>query len=163
GEFGGFVVQQLIKRGETVNNAVLSSPATLPMDMEKRLYRKITWRLIPFLMFCYVAAYIDRVNVGFAKLQMLDELGFSETVYGLGAGIFFSDYFLFEVPSNLILRKVGARVWIARIMLTWGLISAAFVWVSTPTQYYVLRFLLGAAEAGFYPGVIYYLMSWYPP
>jgi D-galactonate transporter len=146
-----------------VNNAVLSSPATLPMDMEKRLYRKITWRLIPFLMFCYVAAYIDRVNVGFAKLQMLDELGFSETVYGLGAGIFFIGYFLFEVPSNLILRKVGARVWIARIMLTWGLISAAFVWVSTPTQYYVLRFLLGAAEAGFYPGVIYYLMSWYPP
>ncbi|GAB3098638.1 MFS transporter [Bordetella muralis] len=133
------------------------------MDMEKRLYRKITWRLIPFLMFCYVAAYIDRVNVGFAKLQMLDELGFSETVYGLGAGIFFIGYFLFEVPSNLILRKVGARVWIARIMLTWGLISAAFVWVSTPTQYYVLRFLLGAAEAGFYPGVIYYLMSWYPP
>lgn len=146
-----------------MNNAVLSSPATLPMDMEKRLYRKITWRLIPFLMFCYVAAYIDRVNVGFAKLQMLDELGFSETVYGLGAGIFFIGYFLFEVPSNLILRKVGARVWIARIMLTWGLISAAFVWVSTPTQYYVLRFLLGAAEAGFYPGVIYYLMSWYPP
>lgn len=145
-----------------MNNAVLSSPVALPVDEEKRLYRKITWRLIPFLMFCYVAAYIDRVNVGFAKLQMLDELNFSETVYGLGAGIFFIGYFLLEVPSNLILRKVGARVWIARIMLTWGVISASFVWVTTPTQYYVLRFLLGAAEAGFYPGVIYYLMSWYP-
>ncbi|MVW71120.1 MULTISPECIES: MFS transporter [unclassified Bordetella] len=145
-----------------MNDAVLSAPVALPVDEEKRLFRKITWRLIPFLMFCYVAAYIDRVNVGFAKLQMLDELGFSETVYGLGAGIFFIGYFLLEVPSNLALRKVGARVWIARIMLTWGVISAAFVWVTTPTQYYVLRFLLGAAEAGFYPGVIYYLMSWYP-
>lgn len=131
-------------------------------DAEDRMYRKITWRLIPFLMFCYVAAYLDRVNIGFAKLQMLDELKFSETVYGLGAGVFFIGYFLFEVPSNLVMQRVGARIWIARIMLTWGLISACFSLVTTPTQYYVLRFLLGAAEAGFYPGVIFYLMSWYP-
>ncbi len=129
---------------------------------EDRLYRRITWRLIPFLMFCYVAAYLDRVNVCFAKLQMLNELRFSETVYGLGAGIFFIGCFLFEVPSNLVLRKVGTQVWIARNMVTWGLISACFAWVSTPAQYYVLRFLLGAAEAGFYPGVIFYLMYWYP-
>jgi D-galactonate transporter len=129
---------------------------------ENRIYRKIGWRLIPFLMFCYVAAYLDRVNIGFAKLQMLDDLKFSETVYGFGAGIFFVGYFLFEVPSNLIMQKVGARVWIARIMFTWGLISACFALVSTPMQYYVLRFLLGAAEAGFYPGIILYLMSWYP-
>jgi len=141
---------------------MLATPIPLPQDKENNLYRRITWRLIPFLMFCYVAAYIDRVNVGFAKLQMLDELHFSETIYGLGAGIFFIGYFLLEVPSNLALRKVGAKIWIARIMLTWGLISAAFVLVTTPTQYYILRFLLGAAEAGFYPGVIYYLMSWYP-
>jgi D-galactonate transporter len=129
---------------------------------EDRMYRRITWRLIPFLMFCYVAAYLDRVNIGFAKLQMLDDLKFSETVYGLGAGVFFIGYFLFEVPSNLVMQRVGAKIWIARIMITWGVISAAFSLVSTPTQYYVLRFLLGAAEAGFYPGVIFYLMSWYP-
>lgn len=129
---------------------------------EDRMYRRITWRLIPFLMFCYVAAYLDRVNIGFAKLQMLDDLKFSETVYGLGAGVFFIGYFLFEVPSNLVMQRVGAKIWIARIMITWGVISAGFSLVSTPTQYYVLRFLLGAAEAGFYPGVIFYLMSWYP-
>ncbi len=127
-----------------------------------RLYRKIAWRLIPFLMVCYVAAYLDRVNVGFAKLQMLNDLQFSETVYGLGAGIFFFGYFIFEVPSNLVLQRVGARIWIARIMITWGLISACFAFVSTPVQFYVLRFLLGAAEAGFYPGVILYLTYWIP-
>ena len=113
-------------------------------------------------MLCYVVAYLDRVNVGFAKLQMLEDLGFSDTVYGLGAGLFFIGYFIFEVPSNVILYRVGARIWIGRIMITWGLISAAFVFVSSPAAFYTMRFLLGAAEAGFYPGIILYLTCWYP-
>ncbi|MCA3184297.1 MULTISPECIES: MFS transporter [unclassified Cupriavidus] len=129
---------------------------------EDATYRKVTWRLVPFLLLCYVVAYLDRVNVGFAKLQMLNDLQFSETIYGLGAGIFFIGYFLFEVPSNVILHKVGARIWIARIMITWGLISAAMMFVTTPTMFYVLRFLLGIAEAGFFPGIILYLTYWYP-
>ena len=131
-------------------------------DIERRTYSKVFWRLVPFLMLCYVIAYLDRVNVGFAKLQMAQALGFSETVFGLGAGIFFLGYFLFEVPSNLLMSKVGARIWIARIMITWGLLSACFMFVKTPTSFYILRFLLGAAEAGFYPGVILYLTYWYP-
>lgn len=113
-------------------------------------------------MLCYGVAYLDRVNVGFAKLQMLEDLGFSDTVYGLGAGLFFIGYFIFEVPSNVILYRVGARIWIGRIMITWGLISAAFVFVSSPAVFYTMRFLLGAAEAGFYPGIILYLTCWYP-
>lgn len=129
---------------------------------EASVYRKVTWRLVPFLMLCYVVAYLDRVNVGFAKLQMLSELKFSETVFGLGAGVFFFGYFLFEVPSNVILHRVGARVWIARIMITWAAISGAFMFVTTPTMFYVMRFLLGAAEAGFFPGIILYLTYWYP-
>jgi ACS family tartrate transporter-like MFS transporter len=124
--------------------------------------RKVSRRLIPFLFLLYVAAYLDRINVGFAQLQMKTELGFSDSVYGLGAGIFFIGYFPFEIPSNLILARVGARVWIARIMITWGLISAAMAFVHTPTSFYVLRFLLGVAEAGFFPGVIYYLGLWFP-
>ncbi|TWG79020.1 D-galactonate transporter [Cupriavidus gilardii J11] len=129
---------------------------------EDAIYRKVSWRIVPFLLLCYVVAYLDRVNVGFAKLQMLNDLKFSETVYGLGAGVFFIGYFLFEIPSNVILHKVGARVWIARIMITWGLISAAMMFVTTPTMFYVLRFLLGVAEAGFFPGIILYLTYWYP-
>ncbi|EHP40368.1 transporter mfs family protein [Cupriavidus basilensis OR16] len=130
--------------------------------IEKRAYSKVFWRIMPFLMLCYVIAYLDRVNVGFAKLQMAQDLAFSETVFGLGAGLFFIGYFLFEVPSNLLMHKLGARVWIARIMITWGIISALFVFVKTPTAFYVMRFLLGLAEAGFYPGVILYLTYWYP-
>ncbi|ASU37389.1 MFS transporter [Herbaspirillum sp. meg3] len=129
---------------------------------KKRVYAKVFWRIMPFLMLCYVIAYLDRVNVGFAKLQMSVDLGFSETVFGLGAGVFFIGYFLFEVPSNILMHKVGARVWIARIMITWGILSAAFMYVETPMQFYVLRFLLGLAEAGFYPGIILYLTYWYP-
>ena len=124
--------------------------------------RKVSRRLIPFLFLLYVAAYLDRINVGFAQLQMKSALGFSDAVYGLGAGIFFIGYFLFEVPSNLILARVGARVWIARIMITWGLISSAMAFVHTPASFYALRFLLGVAEAGFFPGVIYYLGLWFP-
>ena len=129
---------------------------------DDQLYARVTWRLVPFLFLCYICAYLDRVNVGFAKLQMLDKLGFSETVYGLGAGIFFIGYFLFEIPSNIGLHRYGARRTIARIMVAWGLLSAATLWVTTPTQFYVLRFLLGAAEAGFFPGIILYLTYWFP-
>ncbi|SEJ13543.1 MFS transporter [Paraburkholderia diazotrophica] len=132
------------------------------VSFEARTYAKVARRLIPFLMLCYLGAYLDRVNVGFAKLQMLNDLRFSETVYGIGAGIFFLGYFLFEVPSNVILHKVGARNWLARIMLTWALISASFVFVKSPTVFYLLRFLLGVAEAGFAPGVILYLTYWFP-
>jgi D-galactonate transporter len=129
---------------------------------ESQLYNRVTRRVMPLLFCCYVAAYLDRVNVGFAKLQMLNDLRFSETVYGLGAGIFFIGYFLFEIPSNIILHRIGARLWIARVMLTWAVISAAMMFVTTPTVFYILRFLLGVAEAGFFPGVILYLTYWYP-
>ncbi|NUO87249.1 MAG: MFS transporter [Cupriavidus sp.] len=138
------------------------TPGVSDAAFEDATYRKVSWRLVPFLLLCYVVAYLDRVNVGFAKLQMLNDLKFSETIYGLGAGIFFIGYFLFEVPSNVILHKVGARIWIARIMITWGAISAAMMFVTTPTMFYVLRFLLGIAEAGFFPGIILYLTYWYP-
>ena len=131
-------------------------------SLEDATYNKVTWRLVPFLFMCYVVAYLDRVNVGFAKLQMLSDLKFSETIYGLGAGIFFIGYFIFEVPSNLMLHKFGARKWIARIMISWGVISASMMFVSTPTMFYILRFLLGVAEAGFFPGIILYLTYWYP-
>ena len=130
--------------------------------LEARAYRKVTLRLLPFLMLCYVAAYLDRVNVGFAKLEMLGDLGFSETAYGLGAGMFFIGYFLFEVPSNIILHRVGARIWIGRIMITWGIVSALFMFTTTPLMFYSLRFALGLAEAGFFPGIILYLTYWYP-
>jgi MFS family permease len=129
---------------------------------EARTYAKVTWRIVPFLMLCYLVAYLDRVNVGFAKLQMSADLHFSDTVYGLGAGIFFIAYFLVEIPSNIILHRVGARLWMARIMITWGIISSGMAFVTTPTAFYVMRFLLGLAEAGFYPGVILYLSYWYP-
>jgi D-galactonate transporter len=129
---------------------------------EAATYRKVTWRLLPFLMLCYVVAYLDRVNVGFARLQMLSDLGFSETVYGLGAGMFFIGYFTFEVPSNIILHRIGARTWIARIMITWGIVSALFMFIKTPFSFYALRFVLGVAEAGFFPGIILYLTYWFP-
>ncbi|MPY56235.1 MFS transporter [Streptomyces spongiae] len=132
------------------------------LDRENAVYRKVVRRIVPFLILCYVVSYLDRVNVGFAKLQMSDDLGFSEAAYGLGAGLFFIGYFLFEVPSNLMLQRVGARAWIARIMISWGLVSASFVFVSNEAMFYVLRFLLGAAEAGFYPGVILYCTYWFP-
>ncbi|MCC8395423.1 MFS transporter [Paraburkholderia sp. MMS20-SJTR3] len=137
-------------------------PRSDSSTFEAKTYAKVGRRLIPFLMLCYLGAYLDRVNVGFAKLQMLNDLRFSETVYGMGAGIFFLGYFLFEVPSNLILHRVGARRWLARIMLTWAVISACFVFVRTPAAFYGLRFLLGVAEAGFAPGVILYLTYWFP-
>ena len=130
---------------------------------EDAVYAKVGWRLIPLLFLCYIAAFLDRVNVYFAKLQMQSDVaGLSDTVYGLGAGIFFIGYFLFEVPSNLLLEKFGARVWIARIMVSWGIISSATLFVNSPEIFYVLRFLLGVAEAGFFPGIILYLTYWFP-
>jgi len=132
------------------------------MNTIEKLYARVGKRLLPFLFLCYVVAYLDRVNIGFAKLQMQADLQLSDTVYGLGAGIFFLGYFLFEVPSNLLMLRVGARRWIARIMASWGLLSAAMLFVSSPFSFYVMRFLLGVAEAGFFPGVILYLTYWYP-
>ncbi|HTI38470.1 MAG TPA: MFS transporter [Vicinamibacterales bacterium] len=123
---------------------------------------RVRRRLIPFLFLLYLVAYLDRVNVGLAALQMNAALGFSARVYGFGAGIFFVSYVLFEVPSNLVLERVGVRVWIARIMITWGLVSAAMVFVRDARSFFVLRFALGAAEAGFFPGIILYLTRWFP-
>ncbi len=140
----------------------IAVPANADPSFQEMTYRKVAWRLLPFLFLCYVVAYLDRVNVGFAKLQMLSDLKFSETAYGLGAGIFFIGYFLFEVPSNLILHRTGARRWIARIMVTWGLLSAGMMFVQNEFAFYVVRFFLGAAEAGFFPGIILYLTYWFP-
>ena len=127
--------------------------------VEATTVSKVTWRLIPFLLLLYIVAWLDRVNVGFAALQMNEDLGFSAAVYGFGAGVFFVGYALCEIPSNLILARVGARRWIARIMLTWGVLAVAMMLVNSPTSFYVLRFLLGVAEAGFLPGIIYYLST----
>src|SRR4051794_29727115 len=133
---------------------------------ESALMAKITRRLIPLLFFCYVIAYVDRINVGFAKLQLREALGVDpsiwSSVYGFGAGLFFIGYFLLEVPSNLILQRVGARIWIARIMVIWGIVSAGMMFMHSVTMFYTMRFLLGAAEAGFFPGVILYLTFWFP-
>jgi MFS family permease len=151
--------------------------ATITPVFEKATYDKVAWRLIPFLFLCYIVAFLDRVNVGFAKLQMAGDLQFSDAIYGFGAGIFFIGYFIFEVPSNVILERVGARLWIARIMITWGIISSAFMFTGdihwgpiatwfncTDAQFtfYFLRFWLGVAEAGFFPGIILYLTYWFP-
>jgi len=126
------------------------------------VYRKVAWRLIPLLFLCYIAAYLDRVNVGFAKLQMQQALQFSDSVYGFGAGIFFIGYFIFEIPSNVLLHRVGAGRWIARIMVTWAVLSAATMFVNSALSFYAVRFLLGVAEAGFFPGIILYLTYWFP-
>src|ERR1700747_2332972 len=131
-------------------------------ELETRVLRKITLRIVPFVMLLYFIAFIDRVNIGFAALTMNKDLGFSPAVFGLGAGIFFLGYFIFEVPSNLILNKVGARLWIARVMITWGIISGIFAFIRGETSFLILRFLLGVAEAGFFPGIILYLSFWFP-
>jgi MFS transporter, ACS family, tartrate transporter len=131
-------------------------------QMMKSLLTKIRWKLLPFLFLLYVVAYLDRINVGFAALQMKDQLGFSDAVYGLGASIFFVGYFFFQVPSNLVLRRIGARRWISTLMVIWGIVSTTMLFIDTPRTFYALRFLLGAAEAGFFPGVVFYLRSWFP-
>lgn len=126
------------------------------MDIEKSLTRKITLRIIPFVMVLYTAAYVDRSAVGFAQLHMSTDIGVDSAAYGFGAGLFFLAYFLFEVPSNWIMPKVGPRRWFARILVSWGLITALMAAAQGPISFYILRFLLGAAEAGFYPGILYY-------
>ena len=130
--------------------------------MEQRTMRKVSARLIPFLIVCYFVAYLDRTNVGFAALTMRQDLNISATAYGFGAGIFFLSYFLFEVPSNLFLERFGARRWIARIMFTWGILSGAMAFIGGEYSFYIVRLLLGAAEAGFFPGIIFYLTLWFP-
>jgi D-galactonate transporter len=140
--------------------STISQEQSLSEDV---VYTKVAWRIVPLMFLCYIAAYLDRVNVGFAKLQMQSDVaGLSDTVYGIGAGIFFFGYFFFEVPSNILMEKFGARVWIARIMITWGIISSATLFVNSPWMFYLLRFLLGLAEAGFFPGIILYLTYWFP-
>ena len=133
-----------------------------PGAIADALYRKVAARLIPLLFLCYIAAYLDRVNVGFAKLQMQQALQFSDSVYGFGAGIFFIGYFIFEIPSNVMLHRVGAGRWIARIMVSWAVLSAGMMFVNSAISFYVVRFLLGVAEAGFFPGIILYLTYWFP-
>jgi len=125
--------------------------------------RKASWRLVPLIGLGYGAAYMDRVNISFASVQMNQDLNFSATMYGLGAGLFFVSYAVCEIPSNLLLVRFGARRWLARIMLTWGLLAMGMMLVRTPVEFYALRFLLGMAEAGFFPGVVYYLTEWFPP
>jgi len=129
---------------------------------ERQIISKVAWHLLPLMFVCYMAAFVDRVNVSFAKLSMLADTGLSTVTYATGAGIFFIGYFIFEVPSNLVLERVGARIWIARIMLVWGVISCSMLFVNGKWSYYALRFLLGAAEAGFYPGMILYNTYWFP-
>jgi len=142
--------------------AAVPYPATAQDIQESSLYRRITLRFVPLLVICFVFAYLDRVNISFAKLQMQQDLGFSDAVYGLGASIFFVGYFLFEIPSNMILHKVGPKRWIARIMVTWGIASAAMMFVTNETGFYILRFLIGSLEAGFVPGALYFFTNWFP-
>ena len=131
-------------------------------EFERAVYAKVTRRIIPFLFLCYIFAYVDRVNVGFAKLQMQQDLGLTDAVYGAGAGIFFIGYFFFEIPCNLVLQRIGAKYWLGPIMVVWGIVSACQMFVKTAVSLYLVRFLLGAVESGFFPGVILYLTFWYP-
>lgn len=131
-------------------------------DIEHITLRKITWRIVPFVMFAYFIAFFDRINIGFAALTMNQDLGFSSSVFGLGAGLFFVGYFITDVPSNVILQKVGPRIWLARIMISWGVIAACMMFVKSASGFYLVRFLLGVAEAGFFSGIILYLSTWFP-
>ncbi len=155
----------------TINQ--LDKHATLAYESgdDEALYKKITWRFVPLLFLCYAVAYLDRVNIGFAKLQMLADLGFSDAVYAFGASVFFVGYVAFEIPSNIVLHKIGARVWISRIMVTWGIVSAAIAFVDPiaawtglgkEMTFYILRFLLGVSEAGFFAGIVLYISYWFP-
>ncbi|UIF87606.1 MFS transporter [Cupriavidus sp. UYPR2.512] len=142
---------------------MLVIPSESAVDGASTLYNKINWRLLPFLLICYLFAYLDRVNIGFAKLQMQGDLGFSDAAYGVGAGIFFIGYVLFEIPSNLMLPRIGARKTFSRILMLWGITSACMLFVRNVPMFYAMRFLLGIFEAGFAPGMIYYLSCWYGP
>ena len=142
--------------------AGVTPPSASVSAADEALFRKVTMRFVPLFVICFVAAYLDRVNISFAKLQMQSQLGLSDAVYGLGASIFFLGYFLFEVPSNMLLHRVGARLWIARIMITWGIASACTMFVSSEMQFYIVRFFIGALEAGFVPGALYFFTKWFP-
>ena len=142
--------------------ASMSAAAASNGAGEAEIVRKVAWRIMPLIMICYLFAFFDRINISFAKFQLQGDLGLSDTAYGLGASLFVVGYVLFEVPSNLMLYKVGARKWIARIMISWGIATAAMVFVQTEWQFYALRFVIGAMEAGFAPGVLYYLTLWFP-
>lgn len=160
------LVVDITEEPQKIVGTILRKTIDAPLSMEssgRHLLSKLRWRLLPFLFLLYVVAYLDRINVGFAALQMKDQLRFSDSVYGFGAGIFFAGYFLFQVPSNMILEKIGARRWVATLMVFWGVISSAMFLVHSASSFYFLRFLLGVAEAGFFPGVIYYLRGWFPP
>lgn len=155
-----------IKMNPSATTVHGATPRTQAVSTEtatdNALYSKVSWRLLPLLLLCYMVAYLDRINIGYAQIQMKQTLDFGDAAYGFGAGLFFIGYFLFEVPSNLLLEKIGTRKTLMRIMVVWGLIATAMAWVSTPMQFYVARFLLGAFEAGFFPGVILYFTYWYP-
>jgi MFS family permease len=144
---------------ESIADIPVSKPVS---SAEAALYRRVTWRVLPLLLICYMLAYLDRSNIGFARLQMLSDLGFSEAVYGFGAGVFFLGYAICEVPSNLMMHRFGARRWISRIMITWGSLCVLMMFVNTPTMFYAFRLFLGVAEAGLLPGAILYLTYWYP-
>jgi len=156
------VIRRIPHYQEDMSTDTCTAPETHDARLESRTVARVMFRLIPLIIVLYVFNYLDRVNVSFAKLTMNEDLGFSETVYGFGASIFFVAYFLFEVPSNLIMQRVGARLWLARIMISWGIISSAMMFVKGPLSFYTLRFLLGAAEAGFAPGILLYLTYWLP-
>jgi ACS family tartrate transporter-like MFS transporter len=147
---------------EPILTAAPRKDLSAPSALEKKTMRQVAWRIVPFLMLCYFVSFLDRVNVGFAALQMVKDLHLSPAAFGFGGGLFFVSYFVFEVPSNLLLEKIGARVWIARIMITWGFLAAGMAMVTGAYSLYAMRLLLGAAEAGFFPGVILYLTYWFP-
>ena len=145
-----------------MNTEAIVLPSTAAQSKAEKAYAKVTWRLVPLIFICYVVNQVDRINIGYALLQMRPSLGFTDAVYGLGASMFYVGYFLFEVPSNLLLQRIGARKTILRIMFVWGLVSAGTAFVSTPLEFYVARFFLGMFEAGFLPGIVLYLTFWYP-
>src|SRR6185312_11359025 len=151
-----------LRNGYDDSMSIATNMVNAPDELADRTLRKIAWRILPFAMLLYFVSFIDRVNIGFAALTMNKDVGLSPAAFGLGAGIFFAGYFLFEIPSNLILHRVGARAWIARVMISWGIVSGATAFVHGPMSFYVLRFLLGVAEAGFFPGMILYFTYWYP-
>jgi len=155
-------VRQAKSEEEKIVTETPRDDSSLKSSLEKKTMRRVAWRIVPFLMVCYFVSFLDRVNVGFGALQMVKALRMSPAVFGLGGGIFFVSYFLFEVPSNLLLEKIGARIWIARIMVTWGFLAAGMALVTGPYSFYAMRLLLGVAEAGFFPGVILYLTYWFP-
>src|ERR1700730_17987467 len=155
-------VKPASRKSEEPMAATISDFTTTEAALERTTMARVTRRLLPMLMLCYFVAYLDRVNIGLAGLTMNRDLGFSAAVFGFGAGIFFLGYFLFEVPSNVILEKTGARIWISRIMITWGLVAGAMAFITGPISFLVLRFLLGVAEAGFFPGMILYFTYWFP-